>query len=251
MKIKAKPTPGLCHASRCNTQVAPGTTLCESHAQAAGKSLAKAHAATDLTTTVYSAEVTPIRNEVLELLEAVSNLPLDAQVETETQGTVSGLTFLGLAREDARLTHKRLEERRTAITRPMLDAKREVDQLFKPATDTCTAVIRACTDRMEKHAHELAAERRLALAAVTAAVQSGDTDLVRVEHARAGALAPALPPQVRLYTEVGFVVEDLSLVPREWMVLDEARVLAHVRATQGTSPIPGITITRTEKVRTA
>jgi hypothetical protein len=235
--LKKKPTPGLCHWSRCQTAVTEPNTLCPKHTSGL----------------VVDNALTVSRNEALELLTAVSTVGLTDMVEVEDR-SVSGLAFLGLAREHARVLKADLEKARKVEKEPHLRKGQEVDALYKPATDTCQAVVKACTDRLEAYAKELAAEQRKALEAVAQAAVAGDMALAKVEHSRAQGLAPELPDTVRLYTEIGFEL-DLDEVPEEVRVvfelLDEAKVKAYGKACQGTIRIPGIRWTRVEKVRTA
>ena len=117
--------------------------------------------------------------------------------------------------------------------------------------DACTAVVRTTSERILAHMQSTQAETQSALARVSAAAESGDVEAVVLAHAEAQALTSAeVPPQVRLRTDLGYVVECFDDVPREWLMVDEKRLLAHIKETQGTVPVPGVRITRTERVVT-
>jgi hypothetical protein len=234
--LKKNPTPGLCHAKSCRTKVTEPSTLCAKHV---GKIV-----------DVVDNALLVVRNENLELLTAVANIGLTDLVELEDR-TVSGLEFLGIAREEARTTKARFDAQRKEEKQPSLDEGRRIDSAYKPLLDTLESVVKACTTRLLDHARAAAEAQRQALAAVAVAAQSGDMALARVEHERAQNLAPNLPPQVRLETKVLPEIEDIDLVPREWFVLDLKRLTELGERTQGTAVVPGVRWVRVEKVRTA
>lgn len=237
MSLKKKPTPGLCHWTRCQTKVNGTDTLCAKHSAGA----------------LVDNAILAKRNEALELLDAAANVPLDAVVELDG-AEISGLEFLGRAREHARVMRKELEDLRKADKAPHLAKCQEVDGLYKPATDTCTAVVKACTDRLEEHVRSQNLARLEALKAVQIAASTGDTALVKVEHERAQSLSAALPAQVRTYFDIEPVVDLEGVSPEyhvlyEYLDLDKLKALG--KSTQGTAVVPGIKWSRVEKVRTA
>jgi hypothetical protein len=122
---------------------------------------------------------------------------------------------------------KSLEAERKKITKPLLDAKKAVDNLFRPATDAAALV----EDILKKAiASYIDGQRQ----AKVAALQAGDHE---------GALAtiePELPAGVSTRTVWKWRLVDESLVPREYWVIDGRRVQEHVDTFKGQSQIPGI-----------
>lgn len=122
---------------------------------------------------------------------------------------------------------KELEAERKKITKPLLDAKKAVDNLFRPATDAAALV----EEILKKAISGYIDGQR---AAKVAALQAGDHE---------GALAttePELPAGISTRTVWKWKLIDANLVPREYWAIDAARVQEHVSTFKGQSQIPGI-----------
>jgi hypothetical protein len=122
---------------------------------------------------------------------------------------------------------KTLEAKRKAITSPLLEAKRAIDALFKPAKDAAGRVEALLKGSMSKFVDAQTAAR-------TAALQAGN-------HTEALAVVqPTMPAGVSTRTLWRFEVTDPALVPRDYLVVDSARVQAHVNEHKSAASIPGI-----------
>ncbi len=124
---------------------------------------------------------------------------------------------------------KELEAERKKITKPLLDAKKAVDNLFRPATDAAALVEELLKNAISGY---IDGQR----AAKVAALQAGDHE---------GALAtiePELPAGVSTRTVWKWKLVDANLVPSEYWAIDAARVQEHVNTFKGQSQIPGIEV---------
>ena len=122
---------------------------------------------------------------------------------------------------------KALEVKRLSITKPLLEAKRAMDALFKPAKDAASRVEKLLKASMSKYVDAQTTAR-------TAALQAGN-------HTEALAVAqPTMPAGVSTRTLWRFEIVDPALVPRDYLVVDSARVQAHVNEHKSASAIPGI-----------
>lgn len=195
---------------------------------------------------------------------------------------------------------KQLEEKRTAITKPLNDALKAVNDLFRPAKTWLEEAEKIHKDQMvayreaeaakareqQRLLDEAARKEREALAAKAAEAErkaKEKADALRaaakneeerraaeLKAQRAEAAAAAKAEEMRAQAaqvvapkviapdtkSVGqsvretwnFELADLSLVPREYLMLDEKKVRAVVQALKGTTNIPGIRVTRGEVI---
>ena len=235
---------GLCLAARCKAPNTGDSPFCARHFnewQAAGapdlntlEAPAKKEPGNEIVEA--KAEVVQMRDYLGQYLASAATIPLASQAE---------LDWLGQVRETARLALAHLEERRTAITKPMMQAKREVDALFAPAKEQCEALLSTCTQRLNEHARQLKAAQDAALAQVDAGARDDAT--LAIAH---GGL-PQLPEQVRTQRVFRFEVLDMAQVPQAFLTVDTDAVMAYVRAKAGQCEIPGLRIWSEDEVRTA
>jgi hypothetical protein len=164
-----------------------------------------------------------------------------------------------------------LEAQRTKVTGPMNEALRQVNEWFRGPRDNLeraertlknalasfeaaeTAKIRA----QERAAAEAARRDQEELARRAASAEAkGQAAKAEELKARAAAVVPATPAlapvkaKAMAFTDVWDIqVVDAALVPREYLMVDEAKIKAVVKATKGTVPIPGVQITHRRDVR--
>lgn len=137
----------------------------------------------------------------------------------------------------ARANWKRLEARRTAITQPMMAAKRNVDDLFKPGLDALKAIQEVLEVKIGAYTRAQQAAQESAMLASAAAFQAGGapTDPIpEVPHAKG----------VSVKTVWTFKVTNPAEVPREYCSPDPDKIRAAIwyADTPRTPPrpIPGI-----------
>ena len=131
--------------------------------------------------------------------------------------------------QDCARTIKTIEARRTAITKPINRAKREIDELFVPARKACERVQAILKSAVERYldAHE---------DKVLEAMDAGELPLVA---------PPKLSSGVCTRRQVTWQVEDLDAVPREYLEIAVSQVDAAVKAG---AKIPGIRVRVVNKV---
>jgi len=242
--LKKRPVEGNCRALRCKvgddlveyeTPERGAVLLCPKHLQqvqdgapdapAAAPTAVDPPADPDAKTAVVVehasviALVNPLRTEYTDM---VAQLRTALVVNSQPR-----LDMAGELLKQVKGKVKKLEAERKKITKPLLDAKKAVDNLFRPATDAAALV----EELLKKAISGYIDGQR---AAKVAALQAGDHE---------GALAttePELPAGVSTRTVWKWKLVDVNLVPREYWVIDAARVQEHVDRFKGQSQIPGI-----------
>ena len=135
-----------------------------------------------------------------------------------------------------------LEERRTAVTGPLNEALRTVNDWFRPVQGPLKDAERILKERISAFVLARKAANEAAMLAASEAAQAGDgaTAMVHV-----GAIQEAPKLQGISFKEVwSFEVVNIDEVPREFMCLDETKVRDAIwyADTQKTPPrpIPGL-----------
>lgn len=254
MRLKTKLKAGVCSANRC---LAPPVQrddnthcLCAKHldewiqagspvltSEKEGGAVAAESTSTNLAS-VDAQLIQPARTIAEQYLQQASSVYLDA----------SGLAWLGAVREGMRKALAELEAQRTDITKPILESKRKVDALFKPAKDGIEAVITCCDGRLREA--ELA--RRNTQDAALAAVAHSNVDTATLVVAHGG--EPVLPGQVRARDDWQIEVLDikaLALAAPQLVQVNEQAVRALLKLGVDPAQFVGLRITRDIAIVTA
>lgn len=120
-----------------------------------------------------------------------------------------------------------LEKGRKRITKPLLDAKRAVDDLFRPATAAAQKI-----EGMLKGAIAEFVDRQAA--AQVAALQAGQHEVALAT------VQPTMPTGISTTTVWKWRITDVRLIPADYLVVDSAKVQARVNALKGNCDIPGV-----------
>jgi hypothetical protein len=123
-----------------------------------------------------------------------------------------------------------LEARRKEAARPLDDAKKTVQAAFKPVLTELAELEQLLKQRMLEGQHRMNALQDAALAQAQQAYQQGDLNRAALATQHAQASGVDLSSGVSVRQILDFEVVDLNLVPREFFVLDGARVLHALRA---------------------
>jgi plasmid stability protein len=124
-----------------------------------------------------------------------------------------------------------------------MEVCRGIDDEYRPVLETLTQALRMVDDQILARANA----RKATIQALAAAAPS--TAVAETHAALTTALAtPEVPGQVRLRTDYGYEIEDITLIPGEYWCLDEAKLLAAIKASCGTVQIPGVRVVSTSKV---
>lgn len=182
-----------------------------------------------------AAEIAPLRTEAETRLAQLQAFPLDTKERVDLFGQLLA---------DVRGQRDALEAQRTSITKPLNDAKRAVDALFKPMKDLFDAMERTINERLNAYLQSTRQAQTAALAAVGDGVRDAGT--LAVAHA-----TPAVPEALIEVADYELVVENESLIPRPFLVFDEALALKYVRHMKGNCEIPGVKILKRSNFRRA
>lgn len=175
---------------------------------------------------------------------------------------------------------KKLDEVRLSMTRPLDEAKKRIMDLFRGPQDllakaetTIKAAIgtyqaeerrkaeearRAAEEAARQERERLEAERKAAEEAAKAAAAAGDEEAAAAAQAQAVVLAaeaevvehlaPAVVEQptklagIATRQDWDFEIVDEAAIPREFLVVDEKKVRAYVKAMKSDAKIPGVRV---------
>lgn len=142
---------------------------------------------------------------------------------------------------------KRLEERRTAVTKPILTAKRGVDILFKPALDGLSEIDKVLRSKIGEYTAKKESERIAVMQASAAVFREGGTPTE---------IIPERPEASGVSVKAVWTWEvlDAAEVPREFCSPDEAKIQASrdwsaYNEQFPPPPIPGIRFFQRQTVR--
>ena len=138
---------------------------------------------------------------------------------------------------------KALEEMRTSVKRPLLEAGRQLDSWFKSLSELLDRAERAIKSAVGTWQVEERNRHTAALAAATEAHAAADHAAVQGALVQASACTTTAPAGTSIREVWTATIVDPAAVPRAWCVPDEARIRAMARACPASSqpePIPGV-----------
>ena len=170
----------------------------------------------------------PEKDEASEMSNQLSSVVIIDQ---------SMLDMLGQVLTDVKVRIKTLESHRVEFTKPLLDAKKKLDSMFKPAIkalEKCESIIK---DKMQDYI-VLQETRRLE------AMKEGN-------HETAISIAPAeLPANMSQTKRWVFEVSNFDLVPRDFLIVDEKSIKELIAEIGGENVnIPGIKVEQKTSIR--
>lgn len=131
-----------------------------------------------------------------------------------------------------------IEEERTALTRPLLDAKREVDDYYRPTLKALEEI-----ESILKHKLALADTRReeenrkLRFAAKQAAAMGHKTEAHQLLRA---VQDDGAPEGIHYRYAWEYEIIDLEQVPREWLTVDPAKMKSHLKSYARSQAVPDV-----------
>jgi hypothetical protein len=143
--------------------------------------------------------------------------------------TSDDLDLAGRVVADLGAEVKALDARRTKITKPLLEAKREVDALFRPALDALEGAVTTIKGRISEYVARRDEETRAAV--------------------HEGAIVPAMiegVAGVAVTRRVEFEIQDPDAVPREFCSPDIDKIRA---ALERGEDVPGVRLVAVVGVR--
>lgn len=159
------------------------------------------------------AEIAPEQTKVSQVLAWLRDVFMVVDQATLDQA--------GTLVKSAKERWKDLETKRTSITKPLLEAKRGVDQLFKPVLDQYAEAEQVLKAKIGAYAAQREAERAAAMQASAAEYQAGGTPTEMI---------PEPPKTAGITTRQlwDFTVELPDLVPRELCSPDPDKIKAAI-----------------------
>lgn len=163
-----------------------------------------------------------------ETLELIKGLPID------TQDSVDMLGALGL---ESRAKIETLDERRKLVTRPLNQALKAANAMFKPAIHFYEDCVKVLNGKLIEAQALGQAEQDAALEAVEAAGGHVDDTTLVVAHNPV-----ELPAGASTRDVPAFTITDEGLVPREFMSPDPAKlkIFAAAALAEGITSAPGL-----------
>jgi hypothetical protein len=169
--------------------------------------------------------IEPARDQATAMLAKIIALDIDVEQNRIWMADVGTAAAKGLAA---------LDEKRTGITQPMLEAKRKVDELFAPAKDSLKMLVDACKERLTDWIREQEAEKARGLLAIEAGSRA--PDVLAAAHTTT-TMPAGFAPRKLLHVRV----IDHHAIPRQFLQLDEMLVLGYARSRGGLEcKIPGL-----------
>lgn len=224
--VKRNRTPGVCNAMRCKNAAnheGVGISICSKHKDMLTDAELSQFFGQPPKTGLEEQALSiaePEKKAGLELLEGVKTIEIEDQ---------DGLDTFSQILTEVKRRVRDLEEQRKKVTKPMLDAKRAIDDLFKPAIKAfsgCEKVLK------EKIAFYMEVQRKNRAAALLA-------------PAKEQLVIPKTPAMVSNITEVksyDFEILDFAAVPRSYLKIDESAIRMAIKETDGSIEIPGVKI---------
>lgn len=146
---------------------------------------------------------------------------------------------------------KELDTKRRKVTKPLNDAKREVDSWFKPVLDLYKEVETTLKDKLKVYQRKQEEQRRALLPAIQQAHQQQDfTQALALSNQ----MAQAQPAEVKgtTFKKVWvFKVTDPNQIPRQFMQPNETLIRAYMRdaVKAGETPtLPGVEFWQDQQV---
>ena len=150
------------------------------------------------------------------------------------------LLFSSSVLRDIATKRRALEGQLKKITAPIRKAEQAARDLFRPALDDLSQAEQVLRKQIAAYHDALRAERAKALAEASAKAQS-EPEKAAALVVQASAPTPAAPG-VRTRKVWRWKVTDPSLVPNEYMVLDEVAIDAIVKVKKDKTEITGIEV---------
>jgi len=217
------------------TQGAPHFVVCnENEAQAYLRERNKpAHVVAGASDTVNDIK-RELRMEHADTKEALAQL--DAIVITSQDD----LDFVGALLVDVKTKIKSLEEKRRRATRPIQQSLEEIRSWFREPLQALAQLERELKGKIEAYHARVAEQKRAALAAAQAAPTVEEKREALADLARIDVAQLDNPSGVSVSSVWTFEIVDPNLVPREYLMVDEAAIRRAVNS--GVREIAGVRI---------
>lgn len=164
-------------------------------------------------------------NHARSLTQAIAAVVVTTQEQAEWAAT----TITDFAN-----MQKGMETERDSVAKPLRAIAKKVSGWWKPGIDACDATIRHLKTQVQIFRNQEAAKQAEALR--EAATPQEVAQAVQV-------LAP-VPVGLSERVDWGFEITDANQIPRDYFLLDEARIKREIRTAKGQITIPGIKVVK-------
>lgn len=174
----------------------------------------------------------------VELADAEGVLQLVQRINIETQADYTGAAE---ALQDVKGKQKELETLRKEIVEPLNKSVKLINALFSKPLERLQAAERTIKAALLGYQERAQAREQAKLQAAVAASHAGN----RAEAVALIASAAAEDTKVvgiSTRDVYRFEITDATLIPREYLMIDESKIGAVVRGTKGTVAIPGVKV---------
>ncbi len=153
--------------------------------------------------------------------------------------TTDEMNAFGAMLEEVRTKGKKIREHYDSEREPALRAVENIRNFYKPALDALDAAEKALKSALAAGQARIEEQNRKALAAAQSA--SSPSEVL----AASAAIQPAtLPTGVHMRETWSFEIVDESIIPREFLCVDEKKIRAHVAQYHEATRIPGVIVTK-------
>ena len=192
---------------------------------------------------VQSDDVNAAKEEAAEAKQ-IATVAQELKIHDE-----SGFEEAGAVLVEIKGRKKNLEARRKLITKPMMEAKKEVDELFKVPIASLTKAESALKGAIGRYVEEIEKERQGLIVDAAEAHESGEgSENVRDILIKAEARKAPKLKGVSLKTLTKFEITDEDLLPRHLLTPDMVKIRAAVKAGM---EVPGIRVWEEKSVAAA
>lgn len=229
MQLKKRIKPNVCDAMRCKeapVAVVGSAKYCAKHHGMAEPQITEATPQiTDVgaesapTEEVIAELVTPIKHETDEAIAQLQRVEITSQPMLDTVSQI-----LRKVKADM----KGLEAKRKSVTKPMLDAKKQIDAWFKPAMDSLKEFESLIKNAIGVYLARQEQEKLAALA-------SGDTSALSRP-------AVEIPEGIQTRASWKYSIDNEQLLPRDYMCPDHAQIARVVAEFKDKTHIPGVSV---------
>lgn len=183
--------------------------------------------------------------EKVEALEAITELE-GLVIETQDD-----LEFAADLLAEAKGKAKALKEMQDRVVAPINLALKELKSWFKPGLDALAKYEQGLKAKIAEAHRKKHEEQQKALKAAAAASMAGDTEAA-AEAMEAAVVEDFEPVKgLSMSHTWDYEITDFEEIPREYLVTDDSKIKAVIRAHKGEISIPGIKVKRNTSVRSA
>lgn len=160
------------------------------------------------------------------------------------ENTPDGMAYASQVLHALIAAKEELDNRRTAATKPLNAALREINSWFKPAIDAYDEAVSSVRTRIIMARGQVKEGMDNALRELQRAYDANDEEAVAVALGRHNMLAPATDsvPGLTFSEHWGWEIVDFDAIPRQYLMVNSPLLQSEVKANKGNATIPGIRV---------